>query len=219
MKMGQQTDSRDGLDNLLKPVADFYDAAIRSHGPVARGVNWKNKRDQDVRFAYLLELVQAETVPIRVADLGCGYAALFSFLKHRNIPIACYIGYDVSEAMIESARDRLSCKAEVEFCLGDKIDVEVDYAFASGIFNVSLGQDKNDWAALVKSTLDNMNEKSRRGFAFNMMTDKVDWQIKDLFYANPSDFLEYCTSRYSRKVRLYHDMPLFEWTMLVFKDR
>lgn len=207
------------FDPLLDKVAAFYTDAINKHGPVAQGVNWKSARDQDVRFAYLTELIPVGAEPVQVADLGCGYAALYSFLKNRGIPLARYVGYDVSEAMIESARDRIGRDDGVELRLGDRIDHEVDYAFASGIFNVSLGQQEEAWKSLAKATLDNMNAMSRRGFAFNMMTDKVDWKVDELFYANPGEFFEHCAQHYSRRSRLYHDMPLFEWTMVVFKDR
>ena len=207
------------IDPLLGKVARFYSDAITKYGPTATGVNWKNERDQEIRFAYLAKAIPVGTDPIAVADLGCGYAALYSFLKHRDIPVAHYLGYDVAEAMIAWASDQVGSEPAVELRFGDKIDTQVDYAFASGIFNVSLGQDGDEWKALVKSTLDNMNEMSRRGFAFNMMSDKVDWKVNDLFYANPGEFLDHCTSHYSRNVRLYHDMPLFEWTMIVFKDK
>lgn len=155
---------------------------------------------------------------MHIADLGCGYASLYTYLKDRGVPVARYVGYDVSKAMIASAKDRIGETADVEFRVGDKIDTEVDYAFASGIFNVSLGQDAASWKTLVLATLENMNEMSRRGFAFNLMADKVDWKVDDLFYANPAEFLEYCLAHFSRKVRLYHDMPFFEWTMVVYKD-
>lgn len=207
------------IDPLLGKVEKFYSDAITEYGPVASGVNWKSKRDQDIRFEYLARVIADGTQPVDVADIGCGYAALYAFLKESGVPLGRYIGYDVSAAMVKSARERTAGTDGVDFIVGDRIDREVDYAFASGIFNVSLGQSESAWTDLVKTVLDNMNAMSRCGFAFNMMTDKVDWRVDDLFYANPAIWLEHCLSQYSRRVTLYHDMPFFEWTMIVRKDQ
>ncbi len=206
------------IDPLLGKVEKFYSDAITEYGAVASGVNWKSKREQEIRFEYLARVVPDGTAPVDVADIGCGYAALYSFLKDRGVPLVRYFGYDVSSAMVKSAQERTTGAKDAEFFVGDSIDREVDYAFASGIFNVSLGQSEGAWTKLVKTVLDNMNAMSRRGFAFNMMTDKVDWRVDDLFYANPGIWLEHCLSHYSRRVTLYHDMPFFEWTMIVRKD-
>jgi hypothetical protein len=41
----------------------------------------------------------------------------------------------------------------------------------------------------------------------------------DLFYADPAEVFEYCRKRYSRSVALLHDYPLYEFCILVRKQR
>jgi hypothetical protein len=37
----------------------------------------------------------------------------------------------------------------------------------------------------------------------------------DLYYADPLFFFEHCRQRFSRRVALLHDYPLYEFTILV----
>jgi hypothetical protein len=37
----------------------------------------------------------------------------------------------------------------------------------------------------------------------------------DLFYADPLALFEHCRTRFSRRVALLHDYPLYEFTLLV----
>jgi hypothetical protein len=39
----------------------------------------------------------------------------------------------------------------------------------------------------------------------------------DLFYADPLDMFDWCKRRFSPRVSLLHDYPLFEFTMIVRK--
>jgi hypothetical protein len=57
---------------------------------------------------------------------------------------------------------------------------------------------------------------SRRGFAFNMLTGyaDADRMRPDLYYADPHAVFDRCR-RFSRRVALLHDYPLYEFTMLV----
>jgi hypothetical protein len=61
-----------------------------------------------------------------------------------------------------------------------------------------------------------MASLSRRGFSFNMLTAYSDEDKKrpDLYYASPAGFFEYCR-RYSKRVALLHDYPLYEFTIIV----
>lgn len=201
---------------MLDKVAEFYDEAIVTNGAVAKGVNWSDAEKHALRFAYLCELLKDEREPFSVADIGCGYGALYDYLCERGHKVSQYVGYDVAPEMIKAARARLADANSAVFMQGTAIESDVDYAFVSGTFNVRLGQNSDAWKQMIETTLDNMNVRSRKGFAFNLITDRVDWRDENLFYADPGEFLKRCLG-YSRHVRLLHDMPLYEWTILVFK--
>ncbi len=65
--------------------------------------------------------------------------------------------------------------------------------------------------------LDAIAQRSRRGFAFNMLTRHADPPLMrpDLFYADPARYFRLCAERYARTVALLHDYELFEFTILV----
>lgn len=205
-------------DNLLTEIATFYDGCIKKYGTVAKGANWSSEEQQAVRFDYLIRGVECFTSPLKVAEIGCGYGALYKHLKARGLSIDTYLGYDISREMIKAAQGEIGDNADVILKKGAEISTPVEFSFASGIFNVVLGQDKSLWETQVFKTLNNMNEMSSNGFAFNLMTDAVDWEVDELYYANAGAYFDYCVKNFSRNVTLFHDMPMYEWTIIVRKD-
>ena len=94
-----------------------------------------------------------------------------------------------------------------------------DYTLASGIFNVKLHHTDADWHAYVMDTLAALDALSRRGFAFNMLTTYSDpaKRRETLFYMDPLQMFDACKRRFSPRVALLHDYPLFEFTIVVRK--
>lgn len=74
------------------------------------------------------------------------------------------------------------------------------------------------WEHYVKKALFNVNEKSIKGFAFNILTTYVDYKERHLYYADPLFFFDFCKKNFSRNVSLLHDYGLYEWTMIVKKQ-
>jgi SAM-dependent methyltransferase len=200
--------SREGM---LDGVRQLYEESLDRHGAVSAGVGWPDPDAHRVRFDKLTQLI--DTVEeISVNDLGCGYGAYFGYLRQRGMRVGRFRGYDISSEMITKAR---AFEPTGEFYLGSQIIEKADYSFACGIFNVRLGHDEAKWKEHILSTIDNMAEMSRRGFAFNLLTSYVDFRRDHLYYGDPREFFDICKTKYSRKVTLLHDYPLYEWTMLV----
>jgi SAM-dependent methyltransferase len=198
---------------MLDRVRSHYEGALAEHGASARGVGWPDTEGQTLRFERLARVLDGAPGPVVVADLGCGYGALFGFLGAR---IAGYRGYDVSPAMVAEARRRVR-DPRAAFSVGDAVDEEVDYGFASGTFNVRLGADVAEWDGYVRDALRGLWARCGRGMAFNLMTTRVDWRSDDLFYADPAEYLTFCQDELSTRVTLQHDYGLYEWTMTVLR--
>jgi hypothetical protein len=94
-----------------------------------------------------------------------------------------------------------------------------DYAVASGIFNVKLDHRVDTWREFVLHTLATLDSLSTRGFAFNMLStySDVEKRREDLFYADPLQMFDACKRRFSPRVSLLHDYPLYEFTIIVRK--
>jgi SAM-dependent methyltransferase len=203
------------VNELLGKVERYYSSRFAEYGASARGVDWNGADSQELRFAKLLEIVQ-ESGSFSLNDFGCGYGALVEFLE-RSGTDARYTGFDLAPAMIEHA---LASYPNRRFINNEAELTPADYTVASGIFNVRLDIDANDWQEYVLETLARLDALSRRGFAFNMLTtySDTDRMRDDLYYGDPSLFFDHCKRRYARNVALLHDYGLYEFTLLVRKE-
>ncbi|MEO6138016.1 MAG: class I SAM-dependent methyltransferase [Luteimonas sp.] len=202
---------------LLDRVADYYNHRLATHGATPHGVDWNGAESQALRFRQLGHLID-DAQDFSIADIGCGYGALLDYLDAGGVRCD-YIGTDVSENMIAAARERHGHHLHARFVEGPRPDVPVDYAVASGIFNVRGAVRDDVWHDYLRATLDAMHADSRRGYAFNCLSSRSDRDRMrpDLYYADPAATLAYCLD-HSRHVALLHDYGLYEFTILVRKE-
>jgi SAM-dependent methyltransferase len=203
---------------ILANVAAYYSEKVQTHGTTARGVDWNSTESQELRFAQLLKVCNPAQ-PFSLLDYGCGYGALAMYLAGLGWDVR-YTGFDISEAMIAQARTMLVDSPHCT-CISDEALLQpVDYTVASGIFNVRLQQSDDIWQEYVLQTLQQIDQLSIRGFAFNVLTRYSDpgYMRTDLHYADPLFLFDHCKRQFSRSVALLHDYPLYEFTILVRKD-
>lgn len=137
------------------------------------------------------------------------------YLIDENFDLKHYYGYDISQNMLDAAKG-IVYKNKTLLCVS-KLQTMADYSVTSGIFNVIFDKDKQEWREYILETLSNLNQFSQKGFSFNLLTDFVDYEAENLYYANPCYFFEFCRKNFSRKVALFHDYNLWEWTIVVKK--
>jgi SAM-dependent methyltransferase len=202
-------------ETILDAVERYYSARFDEHGARAEGVDWNSAESQELRFEQLAQLVRGRTDAFSVNDLGCGYGAFASFLRRESYD-ARYVGYELSAAMLDAARAAFADDDGVRFVPGSELE-PADYSVASGIFNVRLGFEDDEWRAYVDATIQDLARASAAGFAFNMLTSYSDAERRrpDLYYADPREIFDRCKTHYSRHVALLHDYGLWEFTILV----
>jgi SAM-dependent methyltransferase len=201
----------------LEAARQYYSAKLAAHGPTARGVDWNSEESQYLRFVQLLKIAEGHDY-FSLIDYGCGYGGLVSFLRQhkRNF---FYTGFDIAESMVEAAR---GLYGEYPYCSFTTNSAELspaDFVVSSGALNVKLDMANQAWEEYVLHTLENFNELSGKGFAFNLLSRYSDPALRrgDLFYADPLGMFDHCKRRFSRLVALLHDYPLYEFTILVRK--
>lgn len=205
-------------EQLLTDVAAYYSDKLIRHGQNPRGVDWNDEASQVLRFEQLCKIINS-SAQFSVNDLGCGYGSLYDFLASRYEDFS-YLGIDVSDNMIQAAEKRNQGNVQARFIASTEPVQIADFGIASGIFNVRLNHSVDEWLSYLKSTLETLNNTSRRGFAFNCLTsysDK-DRMRDDLYYADPCMLFDLCKRLYSRNVALLHDYGLYEFTILVRKQ-
>jgi len=209
------------MQRIIEQLNQFYKEQLERYGSTAQGVNWKDEHAQTLRFVQLLKILENQEGRFSINDLGCGYGALAPFMLQAGFQDFVFRGYDLSEDMIQKAKETYQHISQASFYTIQKTQEmeEADYCVASGIFNKKLHLKEFEFLSYILETLEIMNEKSHKGFAFNMLTsysDK-DKQRDDLYYANPNFIFDYCMRNFSRNVALLHDYKAYDFTILVRK--
>ena len=200
----------------LAMIKDLMNEMLDKHGATPPGVGWRDERTMELRFDQLLKLFEDEKEKFTLNDLGCGLASLYRHIKKRGIAVSKYYGYDMSDKMLNKAREAVPA-GDGELICADHLTHLADYSVASGIFNTRLEADEAEWKQYMKSVIRDLDAHSSKGFAFNSLTSYVDWKQYNLFYVDPCEIFDFCKREFSRKVTLLHDYDLWEWTIIVRK--
>ena len=203
------------FSRILDDVAEYYTDRVRTHGATAAGVDWNSTESQSLRFDQLLKVCGPAT-RFSINDYGCGYGALLKYLDALGL-VCDYRGFDISPEMIARARQLHQQSNDCEFFSDESRLRPAAYTVASGIFNVKLRASDDEWQAYMIHTVRRMADLSSKGFAFNVLSSYSDPERRrrDLHYADPSFWFDYCKRNFSRFVALLHDYPLYEFTILV----
>ncbi len=198
---------------------DYYYNRLTYFDTDARRVGWKSVEAQQIRFEKLGQVITGESFVVH--DVGCGIGDFALFLQeHLKVPFQ-YVGYDILPDMITEARRKYEKWENVRF---EQIEVatqieKADYTIACGIFNLRYGYSDEQWLAYLLETVTTMNQKSSKGFAFNVLTKytaTTDRNI-DLYYADVCFLFDYCKQNFSENVALLHDYGYEDCTILVRK--
>ncbi len=203
---------------ILENINHYYTDKIKIYGATPKGVDWNGEESQFIRFEQLSKIINKDIFSIN--DIGCGYGKYFEYLQNRFLNFN-YYGFDLSQEMIKNAKSLYSNKGGGFMQVDNLKNIEkADYSVASGIFSVKMEHNESEWLSYILSTLEQMNEKSIRGFSFNMLTKYSDkeYMRDDLYYADPLFIFDYCKRNFSKQVALLHDYGLYEFTILVKKD-
>ena len=210
--------SSEGVKQTLNQVANLYSENLGSHGATPRSLGWRDIESQQLRFEKLAQVLYPDDESkVSVGDLGCGYAAMFTFLKDKlGTRLDRYYGYDLSPEMLAQARI-IHGDSNLDLIESSQIEHKADFIFVSGTFNVRFESCDDEWRSYILEVLEEINSKSTRGFAFNLLSTYVDWREDHLYYGDPLFFFDHCKRHFSKQVSLLHDYPLYEWTMIVRK--
>lgn len=203
----------------LDPVRRYFRDKLNTHGATHRGVDYNSDQAMEIRFDQLMRILDDHRV-YSLLDWGSGYGALLAYLLRSGHSVD-YTGYDILEDMAVQGRARFQDYPSARFTSNSNDLTEVDFSMVSGTFNMKLDAAHQDWTALVLDNLTRMNQLSRVGFAFNLLTSYSDpeYMRPDLYYADPCFFFDYCKRNFSKNVAVLHDYGLYDFTILVRKNR
>lgn len=197
----------------------YFEERLTAHGATPRGVDWNSETAQEQRFSQLVKVIDPRQ-PFSLLDYGSGYGALADYILKLGYPMQQYVGFDVLESMVNKARETHRDLSQCAFTAKFESLQPVDYAIASGIFNLKLETPFDAWTEYVISELHKMDALTRKGFSFNMLTKYSDpeYMRPHLYYADPCYLFDYCKRHFSRNVALLHDYEVYDFTIIVRKS-
>ncbi|RJQ49619.1 MAG: class I SAM-dependent methyltransferase [Nitrospiraceae bacterium] len=202
------------MDELTKEyVISYFTKTLRMHGDRAEAVGWTSV-GQHRRFEGLLEIAGSINGK-KILDYGCGKGDFYQFLKARNIAVE-YTGLDINAGLIELAKQKFpECKFRVFDIEQDILHEDFDYIFLCGVFNLKVER----LLETVQNTLIKLFHHCRKGLAFNGLSahnPKKDFEINYFF---PEDIIAFALRNLSPYAALRHDRMLYDFTLLVSKDK
>ncbi len=202
----------------LNDIRNYFDDKLKKFGTTHLGVDYNSPHSQEHRFAQLIKIIKPDK-PYSLLDFGSGYGSLYGYLSRLGHDLT-YYGYDILETMVEEGKNIYKDNPHCFFSslLGNI--PRVNYAVASGTFNMKMDHETREWQDFVLKNIHIMDEYSTTGFSFNLLTSfsDPDYMRGDLYYADPCFYFDYCKKHFSKNIALLHDYGLYDFTILVRKD-
>ncbi len=204
------------MNKILNEVSKYYTNKIQQFGTTPQGVDWNSTDSQELRFEILSNVILQDE-KFSILDFGCGFGSMLDYFDKKYNSFK-YVGFDVSEEMVHAALEKFSTKEYAKWTTSLPTE-NADYVIASGIFNVKLENNNEDWLNYILETLHKIDASSTKGFSFNVLTKYSDSEyMKDyLYYADPLFLFDYCKTHFSKNVALLHDYNLYEFSIIVRK--
>ncbi len=199
----------------VKAMVGKYSKLYSEYGYSPKSLDWAKGR-QDIRFAALLGYFDCTNQ--RLLDVGCGFGDLNGVLTRRYGDSYSYLGLDMVEIFVAEAERRYG-NERIHFRNLDFMRLESGHEFdivvGSGIFNHKFSDTSND--EFIERAMRKAASICREGFAFDFLSDKVDFRLPHTWHASPEKVLEIAYS-ISRNVVLRNDYIPFEFSICVYLD-
>jgi len=203
-------------------LARHYETCLEQHGATAKGMDWPKEDDLKTRFAVMLGIVRNSSKKrISILDLGCGVGLLLDFLKEKRLSSNIeYTGIDISEKMVEIAKERWPAyKFEQRDILQKPLAPQShDYVIINGLLNEKLTLPYKAMVKFAQRIIANAYAACRVGLAFNAMSKHVDWEREDLFHWPFDEAAAFLKKSCSRHIMFRANYGLYEYTTYVFRE-
>jgi SAM-dependent methyltransferase len=171
-----------------------------------------------MRYEKMLNVMISPPSNATILDVGCGFAGLMSYINDKGLSLS-YTGIDIAENMLAHA---MKTFPEHNFITGDilshDIEEQYDYVVCNGILTQKLNTSQSDMNHYMEDLVSEMFKICNIGIAFNVMTDRVNFRVDNLFYKSPEELFTYCLNNVTRHIKIDHAYPMYEYTMYLYKD-
>lgn len=162
-------------------IRRHYEHRIRPDRESWKVLDWSTPQSQLDRFAVLADHVELNGRSL--LDVGCGLGCLWAFLKERNIRPE-YLGVDLVDKMVNAAR---ASHPDGTFAVHNVFepdpawDRRFDVVFASGTFNLNLGNNLE----FLPRAIERLWTLTDGVLAFNLLHQRAAMETDRYFFYDP----------------------------------
>ncbi len=202
----------------MRNLKVFYKAKFDEYGPTFRGSGWSENSKSKKRYKILINILKFKKMnrKISILDVGCGYGELTKYLP-KNINYN-YTGIDIVKSMIDYANKKNANK-NMRFYLRDitKINKKYDFIICNGIFTLKNNLTDLKMKNFVLKCINSFYKCSNIAFAFNIMSEDVDFKSKILFYPKIKMFIDFFNKKKISKLVIDNSSVKYENFLFVKK--
>ena len=208
---------------ISKKNEERYSDRYEDLGYDVKTIGWGSWEQQKLRFEQTLSSgVSLEGK--KILDIGCGFGDYLDYLNSSRVEIDSYIGWDLSDKLIDEAQDRYGGHDEAAFRGQDLFEVEAepvaDVAVMLGLLN--LKYEEVDNYEYSRKAIQQAFGLVREGLLVDFLS--VHWtesypKEDFVFYHDPSEMMDYALGL-TNDVRLLHDyapIPQKEFMLVLRK--
>ncbi len=194
-------------------VTAFFKSQFARFGDSPRAVDWRDELTQNNRFR-LLASISSDMES--VIDVGCGLGHLYSFLRSKGFQ-GKYLGLELLEEFVELASQRVegdpiaevrlfdaSMLAEKSSVPASPLPTGFEYGIVSGMFNFP----RDNAEMFMYDVVEQLWKVCEKGIAFNILSKYVEYEVSDLYYADPLKLFRFLKEELRAHVVMYHDYVL-----------
>ena len=203
--------------NILEQQRRLYQINFYKEGVCPKGLFWRNKETQLLRFEILLKEFELSK-KISIHDVGVGFADLHEYMLENKIS-HIYSGTEIVKDMITYACKKFTdIKLFNRNILSAPDNEKYDYIVLSGTFNLRTEINETQYKKYVFSVLKKMFFMANNAISFNFLTPTKTQNNNSLHYFEPKIMFDFCLKNLSKFVILNQAYSLQEATITVFKN-
>tara|TARA_B100000378_G_scaffold127780_1_gene103168 strand:- start:1692 stop:2291 length:600 start_codon:yes stop_codon:yes gene_type:complete len=193
-------------------VKDFFNKLVEKYGYSPKSLDYSGEKSQKIKFNIVTEVGIEDNCS--VLDVGCGFGDYFNYLKQRGIKNVKYCGIDISNKIVDLAKEKNSLVNVIQGNVLDLSDDEkYDYVISLGFNAVKTG---SNWETLTQ-VLDKMWKLSKKGIAYNAVSTFSEAKPRKIYFVSPAKVIDYIMNNLTYKVVFRHDYMPHDFTIFAYK--
>jgi len=185
---------------------------VEKHGYSPKSLAYSGEKSQKIKFNIVTEVGIEDNCS--VLDVGCGFGDYFNYLKQQGIKNVKYCGIDISNKIVDFAKEKNSLANVIQGNVLDLSDDEkYDYVISLGFNCVKTG---TNWETLTQ-VLDKMWKLSKKGIAYNAVSTFSETSPRKIYFVSPAKVIDYIMTNLTYKVVFRHDYMPHDFTIFAYK--